>query len=243
MGTSPIGVNKRPVRVVAAAVGTRLIARMPAPHESRPSAEMASDAGPAWRQWLLISAAAVGLAHLLDPLAWEYLRKPNIYDSDLGRLLRIQGFLPTWVFGALALRLHGAAHIMVRKPALLLFLGPALSGAAAEVLKLLFRRLRPDAEVFGYAFRAFSDGPLSNRGMGLPSSHVMVAFGGAFAMARLFPRTRWVWYSLAAGCAVTRVLAGAHFLSDTVVGACVAWGGVALVARRLRARVLAEPAS
>lgn len=234
MGTSPIGVNGGylPV-VVAAAAGIRLIARMPAHDESRPTADMASNVGPAWRQWLLISAAAVGLAHLLDPLAWEYLRKPNIYDGDLGRLLRIQGFLPTWVFGALALRLHGAAHITVRKPALLLFLGPALSGAAAEVLKLLFRRLRPDAEVFGYAFRAFSDGPLSNRGMGLPSSHVMVAFGGAFAMARLFPRTRWIWYSLATGCATTRVLAGAHFLSDTVVGACVAWGVVAALANRV----------
>lgn len=233
MGTSSIGVDRVPVPVVAAAAVTGLIARMPAHQESRPTAAMASNADPAWRQWLLISAAAVGLAHLLDPLAWEYLRKPNIYDGDLGRMLRIQGFLPTWVFGAIALRLHGAAHAIVRKPALLLLLGPALSGAAAEVLKLLVRRLRPDAEAFGYAFRAFSDGPLSNRGMGLPSSHVMVAFGGAFAMARLFPRTRWVWYSLAAGCAVTRVLAGAHFLSDTAVGACVAWGVVAWLSARL----------
>jgi len=219
---------------VAPAQGIGLIARMTSPIASRPTAELASDPGPPWRQWFLFSFAAIGVAHLLDPLAWEYLRKPNIYDADLGRLLRIQGFLPTWLFGALALRLHAAGNTGTGRPALLLFLGPALSGAAAEVLKLLCRRLRPDAEAFGYAFRAFSDGPLSNRGMGLPSSHVMVAFGGAFAMARIFPRTRWVWYSLAAGCAVTRVLAGAHFLSDTVVAACVAWGVVAALSLRLR---------
>lgn len=228
--------------MVAARQGIELIARMTSPEASRPTAELASDPGPPWRLWFLYSFAAIAVAHLLDPLAWEHLRKPNIYDADLGRLLRIQGFLPTWLFVALALRLQGnaqtaalaTAQSTVHSPALFMLLGPALSGAAAEVLKLLFRRLRPNAEAFGYAFRAFSDGPLSNRGMGLPSSHVMVAFGAAFVLARLFPRTRWVWYSLAAGCALTRILAGAHFLSDTVVGACVAWAVVALVARRLR---------
>ncbi len=235
MGTTAIGGDVAPLATAAVAVAEAigLIPRMMSHDVSRPTAERASDTGLLWRQWLVVSVAAVGLAHLLDPVAWQYLRKANIYDGDLGRLLRVQGFLPTWLFGALMLRLHCSGQSAVPRPALLLMLGPALSGAAAEVLKLLFRRLRPDAEAFGYAFRAFSDGPLSNRGMGLPSSHVMVAFGGAFAMARLFPRTRWVWYSLAAGCALTRVLAGAHFLSDTVVGACVSWLVVAALASRV----------
>lgn len=186
-----------------------------------------------WQRWLLVSAAAIVLAHVLDETAWRLLRKPNIYDADLGRLLRIQGFLPTWLFGALALWLHETGRVTRRAHTLFLVFAPALSGAAAELLKLVFRRLRPDAETFGYAFRVFSEGPLSNRGMGLPSSHVVVAFGGAFALARLFPRTRWVWYALAAGCAVSRIMAGAHFLSDTVAAACVAWAVVALLHARL----------
>ncbi|MBL0940058.1 MAG: phosphatase PAP2 family protein [Gemmatimonadaceae bacterium] len=189
-----------------------------------------------WVRWLLISLAAIAVAHLLDETAWRALRKPNIYDSDFGRLLRIQGFLPTWIFGALALWLHEVESPVRRSRALFLLFAPALSGGAAELLKLLFRRLRPDAETFGYAFRAFSDGPFSNRGMGLPSSHAMVAFGGAFAMARLFPRTRWVWYTLAAGCAISRIMANAHYLSDTVVAACVAWAVVALLHARVTAK-------
>ncbi|MFM8517332.1 MAG: phosphatase PAP2 family protein, partial [Nevskiaceae bacterium] len=84
----------------------------------------------------------------------------------------------------------------------------------------------PDAEQFGYAFRSFGDGPWSNRGMGMPSSHTLVAFAGAFALARLFPRARWVFYLLAAGCGLSRVMATAHYLSDTVVAASVAWGVV-----------------
>ena len=55
----------------------------------------------------------------------------------------------------------------------------------------------------------------------MPSSHTLVAFGAAAALAALFPRTRWVWYALAAGCGVSRVLAQAHFLSDVTVAAVV----------------------
>jgi membrane-associated phospholipid phosphatase len=68
--------------------------------------------------------------------------------------------------------------------------------------------------------------------MGLPSSHALVAFAGAFALARLFPRARWVFYLLALGCGLTRVLATAHYLSDVIVAACVAWGIVATLSQR-----------
>lgn len=57
--------------------------------------------------------------------------------------------------------------------------------------------------------------------MGLPSSHVAVAFGGAFALTHLWPRAGWVMVPLAVGCALTRVLVGQHFLSDIAGGAIV----------------------
>jgi membrane-associated phospholipid phosphatase len=57
----------------------------------------------------------------------------------------------------------------------------------------------------------------------MPSSHVMVAFGGAAALARLFPETRPVGYILAAGCALTRVLTTQHYLSDVVAAAALGW--------------------
>ena len=45
------------------------------------------------------------------------------------------------------------------------------------------------------------------------------------------PRARWIWLSLATGCAVTRVLQGAHFLSDVYLSAVVSFGVVAILWR------------
>ncbi len=191
---------------------------------------------PAWGRWLLVSVIAIAAAHLLDETAWRLVRVPSVYDKDWGRLLRSMGFLPTWLLIATAFWLQVREPLQRRAGTWLLVLGPTLGGLSAEVLKLLSRRLRPDPEQFVYAFRSFAEGPFSNRGMGLPSSHTLVAFAGAFALARLFPRARWVFYVLAAGCGLSRVMATAHFLSDTVVAACVAWGVVAAIHPRLDAR-------
>ena len=65
----------------------------------------------------------------------------------------------------------------------------------------------------------------------MPSSHTLVAFAGATAMARLFPRAWWLWYLLAAGCALTRVMAVAHFLSDTIVAALLGYAVGDLLSR------------
>jgi membrane-associated phospholipid phosphatase len=55
----------------------------------------------------------------------------------------------------------------------------------------------------------------------------VVAFGAAAILARLFPRAKVVWYAAAVGCAVSRLLAHAHFLSDVVAAAII---GVAIAA-------------
>ncbi len=171
-------------------------------------------------------------------MVWQSLRDTRVNDRDWGRLLRSMGYLPLWVFAALALWLHGPAGPVTRRRAGLLVLAPAVAGLVAELTKLLVRRLRPDPEHFAYVFRAFGDTPFSTRNLGLPSSHVMVAFGGAFALAYLFPRTRWVWFTLAAGCALTRVMALGHFLSDAAAAVLLAW----MVASVLQARMLGTQA-
>ncbi|HEY0930914.1 MAG TPA: phosphatase PAP2 family protein [Gemmatimonas sp.] len=192
-----------------------------------------------WKRWLLVSVAAIVVAHLLDPFAWQW-RMATVYEKDWGRLLRIMGFLPTWGLLALAWWLQQEEPVSRRHGALLLVLGPAAGGIVAELLKLLVRRLRPADDTFGYVFRSFAEGPFSNRGMGMPSSHTLVAFAGAFALARLFPRAQWVFYALAAGCAITRILSHAHYLSDTVVAACLAWIVVTLIDRWLTPPAQAE---
>ena len=188
-----------------------------------------------WIRFLIIAVVAIACAHLLDATAWRSARLLSVNDKDWGRLLRSMGYLPTWGVIALGFWLQQRDHPRRTKYAWALVLGPALGGSLAELLKLTIRRLRPNPDAFEYVFRPFADGPLSNRGMGMPSSHTLVAFAGAAVLAQLYPRARWLWYALAAGCAATRVLAMGHFLSDTVVAAVLGvvvggwvWGRAAI---------------
>ncbi len=174
-----------------------------------------------WIRLLIIALSAIVLAHLLDATAWRSARLLSVNDKDWGRLLRSMGYLPTWGIIALGYWLQQRDEPQRARYTAALLLGPALGGGLAEVLKLLVRRLRPDPELFQYTFRSFAEGPWSNRGMGMPSSHVLVAFAGAAVLAQLYPRARWLWYTVAAGCAATRVLAMGHFLSDVVVAAAL----------------------
>jgi membrane-associated phospholipid phosphatase len=82
--------------------------------------------------------------------------------------------------------------------------------------------LRP-GETGEYIFRAWSERTFSSGGLGMPSSHAVVAFGAAAMLSRLFPRARPVWWLLGWGCGLTRVLHGRHFVSDVVLAAIVGW--------------------
>jgi membrane-associated phospholipid phosphatase len=176
--------------------------------------------------WLLTLVVVVaGLPMFADKWVFDHVWHDKLYDQDWARLLRVMGFLPTWLVAAFALYLQTRAADPVRAPrrAWYLAIAPAAAGLLAEILKLLLRRERPEAHGGLYGFREWSDQPFSTVGLALPSSHTMVAFGAATALARLFPRARWVWFVLAAGCGATRVLSRAHFLSDVALGAVMGW--------------------
>lgn len=194
-----------------------------------------TDWTPAWRA-LGLTALAFVAACLVDPWIYQHVHDPRVYERDWGRLLRIMGFLGTWAALAVAVALHeGTAPVrraLARTRGFLLFGSAALGGIVAEVGKLLLRRERPEAHDGAYGFRAFADHPWSTSGLALPSSHVLVAFGGAAMLARLFPRARWVGYTLAIGCAATRVMAHAHFVSDVVLAAGLGWFVAFVLVRR-----------
>jgi len=192
-----------------------------------------------------LMAVALALATLLDPWAWAHIVRPDIYESDLGRMLRIQGFFPLWIAVSLAIALVdrgrdgvGIAEPAGRRPAgtepvaprpawyargALVVASPAVAGLLGEVIKLVVRRERPTSIDASYHFRPWSDHPFHSGGLGFPSSHAIVAFGAASMLARLFPRARAVFYLLAVGCAFTRVAARAHFFSDVVAAALLGW--------------------
>ena len=174
---------------------------------------------------LLVTLAFLLVPAPLDHWTYTHAYHRNLYDLDWARMLRLVGWWPAWVLAALALWLHRRAvdAALARRHALLLALSPAVSALLCEVLKLLIRRERPDVGAGDWVFRAWSEHTFSTSGLATPSSHTMVAFAAATLAARLFPRLRWVLYALAWGCAVTRVLSHAHFLSDATLGAVLGW--------------------
>ena len=176
-------------------------------------------------------AIAIGLAHFFDFHIESISGLKNTIKSDLIQLFRVWGFLGTWILIAITARLlanpdrpggfTGWRRHLYRKEWLLLA-SPLLSGGAAEIGKLVIRRLRPHGESF-YIFRSLLTDPFRSSGLGFPSSHTAVAFGGSTILLLLFPKLRNPAIVMAVGCMTTRVLSGAHYFSDGVAGA---WIGI-----------------
>ncbi|HVZ49889.1 MAG TPA: phosphatase PAP2 family protein [Gemmatimonadaceae bacterium] len=191
--------------------------------------------------WLLAFAAVAFFVPMLaDRWAYDHLHMADVYDRDWGRFLRELGWFPTWIAVSLGMWLAtrraataGAASpdatteaVAMRaspRAAAYLFTAPAVSGIVCEILKLLIRRERPETGAGDYVFRAWSERTFSTAGLATPSSHTMVSFAAATALARIFPGTGGLWYLLATGTAITRVLAHAHFVSDVALGALLGW--------------------
>jgi membrane-associated phospholipid phosphatase len=185
---------------------------------------MTARLAPARRLLALGLGAAILIlgASLADGWAFAHLSLPTVYEPGWGRLLRIVGYLPFWLLAGAAFYLSTSAPAG-RRHAILLMAAPTLSGALSELLKLLVRRERPGLTAGTYVFRSFTDRPFSTAGLGMPSGDAVVAFAACAILARLWPRARGIWYGLAVGCALARVLSHAHFLSDVTVAALAGW--------------------
>lgn len=179
-----------------------------------------------WIAAIVASLACVALALLADGWTYHHVAMPHVYDTDWGRALRTMGYWPTWAIVAFAAWRHGAAPD--RSPeegaratwiAGWLVGSTTVAGIVAEGLKLLVRRDRPSVGNGSYVFRAWAERPLTTAGFGMPSSHAVEAFAAAAVLTAWVPEARLLWYALAVGCGVTRLLSGAHFLSDVVAGA------------------------
>ena len=202
-------------------------------------------------RWTIVWLPIFLIAWMLDTLAHDALLNKAMAGEDWVQLLRQLGYLPTWIGTAVLLclvdlergpdgrraadTLAAGAIAVPRDPKPwhhrggLVLLSAIVGGVAANVLKPLIGRLRPDAEgIARFAGRPavlWADG--GDLGLGLPSGHTTVAFAGCGMVALLVPAWRWPMILLAAGCALTRLFAGAHTLSDTVAGA---WVGLAVAA-------------
>lgn len=154
------------------------------------------------------------------------------------QLVRAVGTLWFWIPIALGVGLaRGGAWRRRVRGALFIFFAALLAGVLAEGLKLVVGRERPLLHDGSYVFHPFGRW-FNTVGLSFPSSHAAVAFGGAWMLWRLAQaRSRaWTFAALlslivAAGCGLSRILTGAHFLGD-VVGSGITGALAAAMAHR-----------
>lgn len=193
------------------------------------------------------TAATVILIALADrPVAvYFHARDPDLralFDLT-GRLGLAYGYLILFALAFVAMHWGGALSRLRRFagsmrafsaiPAFF-FLSIAASGAVVDVLKLIFGRLRPKL--------LFSAGSYDFTWLGLRPDHWSFPSGHSATIAALMTALWLVWpqhllfYVLVATIvALSRVVVGAHYLSDTLAGALIAvltTHGVALIFAR-----------
>ena len=179
-----------------------------------------------------VATLALAAASAIDrPVARLIAGHPLSYSYDLYAMFRLAGFLPVWVIVAAAFILIdsrlGWRHASYRGGSVLVAV--TLAGAAAELLKILIRRERPNVAALEYVFHPWREDTLSTSGLGWPSSHTAVAFAAVWLLCRMYPAASVVWLVIGVGCALTRIVGNDHFVSDVVGGILLAYAVVMLL--------------
>jgi membrane-associated phospholipid phosphatase len=115
-----------------------------------------------------------------------------------------------------------------------MFVAIGLTGLADTILKRIIGRVRPsDLGAFAYE-------PLSWRSeyASFPSGHTANVFATLVAVGVIFPRARPLLWVYAVGIGASRVIGGAHFLSDVIAGAAFGAFGAVLIRDWFAARRL-----
>lgn len=195
--------------------------------------------------WLMVSTSGVAKLEWLEragrPEALLAALTSIHSASDAAHLLLASCYSFIYYFGRIWIWLALAIVVLARswvspdvsrvrqalRHAVFIAIVPGAAGLGAELLKLITRRARPELSDGMYTFNAPSASPLdpafwSTSGIGLASSHAAVAVAAALAAAAVFPRFRWPLLLLAGACTLSRIVVGAHYLSDAYIGASVA---------------------
>jgi membrane-associated phospholipid phosphatase len=101
--------------------------------------------------------------------------------------------------------------------------GAALAaGGVGALIRIITGRTRPthiDAANEWVFLRGFHNGA----DLSFPSGHATVAFATAAVLTYFSPKGRGIFIAAAAGCALSRVVMGAHFYADAIFGAALGW--------------------
>lgn len=119
-----------------------------------------------------------------------------------------------WLAGMIVAAMRDRRHARVIRDVL-----PALwltAGIVEGPIKQVFRRQRPYLSVVRAVVVGKKPGNYS-----FPSGHSAAAFGGAYLLARHYPRLAPLFYAIAATVGFSRVYLGAHYPGDVLSGAAV----------------------
>lgn len=100
--------------------------------------------------------------------------------------------------------------------------GVGAAAGLAGLLSLVAGRIRP-THIDGANVWEFLRGFHNAKDMTFPSGHATAAFALAAVLCYLSPRGRVVFVTVAAGCAVSRVIMQSHFWGDVIPGAALGW--------------------
>lgn len=123
-------------------------------------------------------------------------------------------------FGLFLFFKYSLRRLIAANRSLFLFAAVALSGLTTDLIKPVVGRLRPKLllEAGLYGFEPLRIGYEYNS---FPSGHATTVFALAAALSFFFPRWRLPLFSFAAVVGLSRIIVGAHYLSDVMAGAYV----------------------
>ena len=172
----------------------------------------------------------IPLARFIHSLETPWLRSAGMVLEELGKSHWILGYCLLTI--AIAWRsMRDVAHRHVE-----FFLSVAISGIAANIIKVLACRPRPmlmlTEGITQWDPLAFRMEYLWNS---FPSGHATTGLAIAISGSAAWPRLRWFFWPLGIAIAVARMIVDAHYLSDVIAGSMLG----AVVAVTLRsARVM-----
>jgi membrane-associated phospholipid phosphatase len=175
-----------------------------------------------WRGRIVLMAILFAPAWLADQYFYALGARQDVHAHLKGFRQCTRKIGEPEVVGLIFL-LCGVIDRSHRRPLLLLLGGVLLAAGLAAGLKLMLGRERPRVAQGRNVWTGPQWPGSRYPDPSFPSGHTTAAFGLAYALSRLYPRSRVPLVVLAGLCGVSRVLSGQHFATDVLVGAWLGW--------------------
>ena len=146
-------------------------------------------------------------------------------------------FVPTILTWVLVKIIKSKNQIIntISEISLFIFLNILLSGIVTQILKHIIGRPRP-VLFNGFEQQSLSIISFDSKWHSFPSGHTATIFAFIFCMVLLFPKIKNILITVAIIIASTRVIVGAHFISDIFGGVLVAYLSSIFISKNLSSK-------